>query len=212
MPYDWEGGAKYRLTVDSAAVIGMYGEWNRPLNVEFTVKQPEDYANIYFKIGDTDAPLIVELLSGGDKPVATAPLKGGFAEFNFVNPGTYYARAFIDANGNGEWDTGDMKTRRQPEEVYYYPKKLNIRKNWDVEQSWDIYALPLDTQKPTEIKKNKPVSKERDPNEENNEDEEEEYFDGNFGPGSQYENQHRQSSGGNSSRSRNPRLKHASNF
>lgn len=212
MPYDWEGGAKYRLTVDSAAVIGMYGEWNRPLKVEFTVKQPEDYANIYFKIGDTDAPLIVELLSGGDKPVATAPLKGGFAEFNFVNPGTYYARAFIDANGNGEWDTGDMKTRRQPEEVYYYPKKLNIRKNWDVEQSWDIYALPLDTQKPTEIKKNKPVSKERDPNEKNNEDEEEEYFDGNFGPGSQYDNQHRQSSGGNSSRSRNPRLKHASNF
>lgn len=212
MPYDWEGGAKYRLTVDSAAVIGMYGEWNRPLKIEFTVKQPEDYANIYFKIGDTDAPLIVELLSGGDKPVATAPLQGGTAEFNFVNPGTYYARAFIDANGNGEWDTGDMKTRRQPEEIYYYPKKLNIRKNWDVEQSWDIYALPLDTQKPTEIKKNKPVSKERDPNKGYDEDEEEEYFDGNFGPGSQYDNQHRQSSGGNSSRSRNPRLKHASNF
>lgn len=212
MPYNWEGGAKYRLSVDSAAVIGMYGEWNRPLKVEFTVKQPEDYANIYFKIGDTDAPLIVELLSGGDKPVATAPLKGGTAEFNFVNPGTYYARAFIDSNGNGEWDTGYMKERRQPEEVYYYPKKLNIRKNWDVEQSWDIYALPLDTQKPMEIKKNKPVTKERDPNEESDEDDEDGYFDGNFGPGSQYDNQHRQSSGSNSSRSRNPRLKRASNF
>lgn len=212
MPYEWEGGAKYRLTVDSATVIGMYGEWNRPLNVEFTVKPPEDYANIYFKIVDTDAPLIVELLSSGDKPVATAPLKGGTAEFNFVNPGTYYARAFIDANGNGEWDTGDMKTRRQPEEVYYYPKKLNIRKNWDVEQSWEIYALPLDTQKPKEIKKNKPVSKERNPNEEYDEEDEDEYFDENFGPGSQYDNQHRQSSGSSSSNSRNPRLKHASKF
>lgn len=212
MPYEWEGGAKYRLTVDSATVIGMYGEWNRPLNVEFTVKPPEDYANIYFKIVDTDAPLIVELLNSGDKPVATAPLKGGTAEFNFVNPGTYYARAFIDANGNGEWDTGDMKTRRQPEEVYYYPKKLNIRKNWDVEQSWEIYALPLDTQKPKEIKKNKPVSKERDPNEGYDEEDENEYFDENFGPGSQYDNQHRQSSGSSSSHSRNPRLKHASKF
>lgn len=212
MPYEWEGGAKYRLTVDSATVIGMYGEWNRPLNVEFTVKPPEDYANIYFKIVDTDAPLIVELLNSGDKPVATAPLKGGTAEFNFVNPGTYYARAFIDANGNGEWDTGDMKTRRQPEEVYYYPKKLNIRKNWDVEQSWEIYALPLDTQKPKEIKKNKPVSKERAPNEGYDEEDENEYFDENFGPGSQYDNQHRQSSGSSSSHSRNPRLKHASKF
>lgn len=213
MPYKWEGGGKYRLSVDSAAVRGMYGEWNRPLKVEFTVKQPEDYANIYFKIGDTDAPLIVELLNGSDKPVAVAPLKGGTAVFNFVNPGTYYARAFIDTNGNGEWDTGDMRTRRQPEEVYYYPKKLNIRKNWDIEQSWDIYALPLDTQKPIEIKKNKPVTKERDPNDGYDDEEDEDgYFDGSFGPGSQYDNRHRQSSGGNSSRSRNPRLKQASNF
>lgn len=213
MPYQWEGGGKYRLTVDSAAVIGMYGEWNRPVKVEFTVKQPEDYANIFFKITDADdAPIVVELLSGGDKPVASAPLIDGVAEFNFVNPGTYYARAFIDTNRNGEWDTGDLKSHRQPEEVYYYPKKLNIRKNWDVEQSWDIYALPLDTQKPLEIKKNKPVTKESDINSDTDEDEDGEYYDSNFGPGTQYDNQHRQSSSQRSSSSRNPRLKRASNF
>lgn len=207
MPYKWEGGMKYRLSVDSAAVRGMYNEWNRPIKIEFTVKQPEDYANIYFKISDTDAPLIVELLSSADKTVATAPLINGIAEFNFVDPGNYYARAFIDANGNGEWDNGDLTSRRQPEEVYYYSKKLNVRKNWDIEQSWDIYALPVDMQKPLEIKKNKPATKEKNQYGENNDDDDEDDLYNDFGIGTQYENQHRNSSG-----SRNPRLKRGSTF
>lgn len=207
MPYKWEGGMKYRLSVDSAAVRGMYNEWNRPIKIEFTVKQPEDYANIYFKISDTDAPLIVELLSSADKTVATAPLINGIAEFNFVDPGNYYARAFIDANGNGEWDNGDLTSRRQPEEVYYYSKKLNVRKNWDIEQSWDIYALPVDMQKPLEIKKNKPATKEKNQYGESNDDDDEDDLYNDFGIGTQYENQHRNSSG-----SRNPRLKRGSTF
>lgn len=211
LPYQWEGGAKYRLTVDSAAVRGVYNEWNRPIKLEFTVKTPEDYANLYFKIPDTDQPLVVELLNGADKPVATAPAVNGTAVFNFVNPGTYYARAFIDANRNGEWDNGDLKAKRQPEEVYYFPKKLNVRKNWDIEQTWEIYSLPLDTQKPLEIKKNKPRTKESDGTE--TDEDEDEYYDGNYyGPGSQYDNIHRSSSSGKKSSSRNPRLKKASNF
>jgi hypothetical protein len=47
----------------------------------------------------------------------------------------------------------------QPEEVYYYPKKLDLKANWDVEQSWNIYELALDAQKPKAIKKNKPKLK-----------------------------------------------------
>lgn len=213
LPYRWEGGGKYRLTVDSAAVRGIYNEWNRPVKLEFTVKNPEDYANLFFKIPDIDRPLVVELLNGSDKPVATSALVNGVATFNFVNPGTYFARAFIDTNANGEWDTGDLKSKRQPEEVYYYPKKLNVRKNWDIEQTWDIYALPLDTQKPVEIKKNKPRAKESDENDTGGEEDEGEFYDGSYtGPGSQYDNLHRSSSGKKSSSSRNPRLKKASNF
>ena len=33
----------------------------------------------------------------------------------------------LDANGNGKWDTGDFATRRQPEEVFYYPHKLTLK-------------------------------------------------------------------------------------
>ena len=34
-----------------------------------------------------------------------------------------------------------------------------MKKNWDIEQTWDIFGTALDKQKPEEIKKNKPERK-----------------------------------------------------
>ncbi len=176
MPYDWEPGGKYRVTIDSAAVIGVYNEWNRPVKHEFTVRNTEDYANLFFSVSGTTEPVVVELLNGADVPLKIAPVIDGYAEFQYVLPGTYYARAFIDSNGNGEYDTGNISLRQQPEEVYYYPKKLNVKKNWDIEQTWNLYDLPIETQKPLEIKKNKPQRSARDNVDLLDEEEDEYYF------------------------------------
>ena len=62
----------------------------------------------------------------------TASVVSGSAEFDFILPGTYYARLFIDRNRNGKYDTGILDSI-QPEDVYYYPKKIVLKKNWDVE-------------------------------------------------------------------------------
>ena len=43
--------------------------------------------------------------------------------------------------------------------MFYYSKKLQLKKNWDVEQTWDLYELAVDAQKPLAIKKNKPKPK-----------------------------------------------------
>ena len=79
----------------------------------------------------------------------------------FVNPGTYYARLIIDSNSNGKWDTGNPADSilLQPEEVYYFAKKLELKKNWDIDQMWNITELAIDKQKPNAIKKNKPKLK-----------------------------------------------------
>lgn len=67
--------------------------------------------------------------------------------------------------------------RQQPEDVYYFPKKLNVRKKWDVEQSWNVTELPVDRQKPDDIKKNKPKPKPGEiPEQTDDEDEEEDEF------------------------------------
>ncbi len=185
--FKWEPGAKYRIRIDSAAITSVYGRWNRPVEHEFTVKKMEDYANLFFRINDLDtAKAVVELLNSSDAVVATSHVVDGLASFRFLAPNTYYARLFLDANGNGKWDTGLMSDRRQPEEVYYYPRKVAVKANWDVEQPWSVYDLPLDVQKPLDIKKNKPKLKSGDPGYGRNrdgEDEEDEdgfYNDGNF--------------------------------
>lgn len=181
----WEPGAKYRLTVDSAAIYGVSGLWNGKVTHEFTVKKLEDYAALFFKVKGLEGPGVVELLDSKDDSVRTARVEDGEAAFLYIDPGTYYARLYVDANGNGRYDRGDVKLGVQPEETYYYPKKITLKKNWDLEQAWDINELPVDAQKPEDIKKNKPEQRRSWDNDgrrrQEGTDEEEDIYDSGFG-------------------------------
>ena len=156
---DWEPGAAYKLAVDSLAMTDIYGLQTKPLKVDFNVRKMEEYGNIVFNIPAVRDSAIVELLDGTDKVVLHTPVKNHRAELLNLQPGKYYARLFIDRNGNGKYDTGNYDMHLQPEETVYYPGAINLKKNWDVEQTWDIYATPIDKQKPEAIKKNKPERK-----------------------------------------------------
>lgn len=156
---DWEPGAAYTLAVDSLAMTDIYGFQTKPLKVDFNVRKMEEYGNIVFNIPAVRDSAIVELLDGTEKIVLRAPVKSHRAELLNLLPGKYYARLFIDRNGNGKYDTGNYDMHLQPEETVYYPGAINLKKNWDVEQTWDIYATPIDKQKPEAIKKNKPERK-----------------------------------------------------
>ena len=168
---DWSPGGKYRFTADSASIAGIYNEHNPPFTLDFSVKQLEEYSNLMLTLLGADSTAVVELLSSSDVPVMRTPVVDGKAQFRFVKPGTYYARMFFDTDSNGEWSTGILDSI-QPEEVAYYPSKIELKRNWDVEQTWDIYATPIDRQKPYAILKNKPKLKkgEQAPVEEDEED------------------------------------------
>ena len=86
-------------------------------------------------------------------PVRTLPADPQATVFRYLKPADYYIRMFLDANGNGKWDTGDFATRRQPEEVFYYPHKLTLKANFEFTETWDHLAIPLLEQKPLEILK-----------------------------------------------------------
>lgn len=156
---DWEPGAAYTLAVDSLAMTDIYGLQTKPLKIDFNVRKMEEYGNIVFNIPAVRDSAIVELLDGTDKVVLHTQVKKHRAELLNLQPGKYYARLFIDRNGNGKYDTGNYDLHLQPEETVYFPGAINLKKNWDVEQTWDIYATPIDKQKPEAIKKNKPERK-----------------------------------------------------
>ena len=71
--------------------------------------------------------------------------------FRYVNPGDVKLRVIDDVNGNGQWDTGDLILRKQPERVeIYIPESGNemiaMKANWDIEITVDMADLfkPVD--------------------------------------------------------------------
>jgi hypothetical protein len=156
----WNYGEEYRLEVDSASIYSLYGKWNNAVKQTFSVKTEDQYGHLFINIQGTDSvPAFVELLNGSDAPVRKVTVKDGGALFMDLPPAKYYARLIRDENNNFLWDTGNYAEKRQPETVFYYPKEIEVMKNWRIEiqdPPWDIQSTPFIRQKPMEIIKNKP--------------------------------------------------------
>lgn len=152
----WKYGEEYRLEVDSAAIVSLYGKENNVYSGTFKIKKEEEYGHLYINIEGIDTTAYVELLNGSDQPLRKAKVKQGGVLFMDLKPDKYYARLVVDENDNGVWDTGKYAERKQPEKVYYCPKMFTIMQNWQVEETWNVLATPLNRQKPMEITKNKP--------------------------------------------------------
>lgn len=179
--YDWEYGTKYRLEIDSLAGSDIYGKPTLPLKHEFTTRDAGDYCSLLLHLtGLNGVPAFVELLNGSDAVQRVEPVQAnGDAVFQFLQPGRYFARVILDLNGNGEYDTGNYTLGLQPELAYYYPKAINLKKNWSKEETWGVFDTPIDMMKPEAVLKNKPARDKRSRGNRNvtTEEEEEEIFD-----------------------------------
>ena len=144
------------MQVDSATIFSIYDKWNEPFSGEFKIKKEDEYGHLYINIVGVDTTAYVELLNSSDTPIRKSKVKNGGALFMDLKPDKYYARLVVDLNGNGKWDTGNYAEKRQPEEVYYSPKKYEVMQNWRVEETWNVKETPWAKQKPLEITKNKP--------------------------------------------------------
>lgn len=153
---DWTPGAEYSFEVDTLAFTDIYGKTTKPFKQGFKVRSTDEYSNIILTItGMQDTSAVVQLLSGSDKIVKEVVTGNGVAEMHYVKPGEYYVRMFVDSNGNEVWDTGEYSSGRQPEQVYYYPEKIECREKWDMKLTWNPAAVSLPGQKPSAVKKQK---------------------------------------------------------
>lgn len=155
---DWQPGQEYQLKIDSLGIKGIYGLYTNKVENQLKVKTLEDYGTLYLNIVGAGPHAIIQLLNSSDGVVRQQPVTDkNTCDFYFLQPSTkYYIRLFNDDNNNGVWDTGNYEEKRQPEEVYYFPKVWEMKANFEFEETWDIHAVPLDKQKLDEIKKQKP--------------------------------------------------------
>lgn len=157
---EWKPEMEYKLTLDSMAFTGLYGLHTKQQEATFKFKSLDQYSTLFLTVNGAGPNCIVQLLDG-EKVVRQQRVVKGQADFYFLKPGTYYMRILNDRNGNGVWDTGLYEDKAHAEEVYYFSGSIKTRENWDYTQEWNIMEVPLERQKPNEIKKQKSDTKER---------------------------------------------------
>lgn len=149
----------YRLIVDSAYFSDLYGHVNDKFTANISCKDKDSYASLTLEMGLFTGKEIVELLDKSEKVVRRLIADKEKIKFENLDAGTYYARLFVDLNGNGKWDTGKFSENLQPEPVYYYPYNFQLRQMWDSEEYWDYMEFNILEQKPKELKKDETRNK-----------------------------------------------------
>ncbi len=152
---EWRPGQQYELVVDSAAVESIFFRHNNRVKKAVSVGKLEDYGTLFLNLGGADRSAVVQLLTPEGKVSTQVPVVDGRAELYYLRPGNYFVRCFFDRNGDGRWTPGEWGMHRQPEEVFYLPKALEVRADWDLNESWNLTTLPLDRQKPAALIKQK---------------------------------------------------------
>ena len=138
-----ELGGNYMFVFPDSVFFGYSGLTNDTTQLAFKVGNAEEYGNLYLDIiqQDSGARLIVQLLDQKENVLQQRLVKGSeLLTYQYLPAGKYRLKAIADANKNGRWDSGNYLKNIQPERVFYFDKEMEIRANWDFEESWEIKA------------------------------------------------------------------------
>ena len=142
----------YRLKVDSAACRDIYGACNDSIQKNINLKSKNDYSSLRVKMVHFDARARIQLLNEKEEVIREVMATEEGVKLEYLAPTSFFLRLYIDENGDGQWTTGDWLLKRQPEPIYYYPKKLKLRANWDFEESFDHLEKPQIQSKPKALR------------------------------------------------------------
>ena len=150
---EWQPGQTYNVRIDSASILGIWGQMNTKLEEKISFAGLEEFSTLTVNFTDTRPGYTVCLISD-KKIVRQAKLEPGSNSIDFflLKPGDYFVSMFDDVNGNGIWDTGDWYNRQQPESTYYINRKFTLKADWYHEtEPWNVSSEPLVTQKPADL-------------------------------------------------------------
>jgi uncharacterized protein (DUF2141 family) len=131
---------KYQIQLLPGALTDFYENVNDTIKYSVATKNSSDYGNLKVILENVKKyPVIIELTDKDGKVKATEYTENNnVVEFIALEPNKYTLRIIYDDNKNGFWDTGSFMEKRQTEEVIYFPKEIDVRSNWDVEQPFNL--------------------------------------------------------------------------
>ena len=153
---EWKPGQTYKFQADTAAFVDIFGIENSKIECNIKISPLESFGALFVHLTMPDTLAVIQLLDASGKILQAQATVNNRADFFYLQPATYYIRAFIDTNGNGVWDTGSYDEGLQPEPMYYFPRPIPIKVRMEIEQDWDPRSIPLIKQKAPEMTKQKP--------------------------------------------------------
>jgi len=156
---------KYNFTFFPGALTDFYEKTNDTLSYKLSTKEPADYGNLILNLKNVKRfPIIVEITNkNGDEVLASEYSEGKTEiEFNLMVPAQFTIRVIYDDNKNKKYDTGSFLEKRYAEEVFYFQREIDVRTNWDVNETIDL-SVPYnpDVEKKEDDKKRKDDEKKR---------------------------------------------------
>lgn len=128
----------YRIQILPGAITDFFNATNDTIYRTLKTKTFSDYGNVRLNLQNVKSyPIIVQLTD--EKGVVKAEKKSDNQSniaFELISPGEYLIRVIYDSNANGKWDTGNFLLKNNPEEIIYFPDLLEVRPNWDINQTF----------------------------------------------------------------------------
>ena len=127
--------------IPKGSLISIEGDTLAKMLIKHKVLNEEDYGLLRGSVNGADTThFIVELVDQEYKilqSLYTTPFT-----FRNIPQGNYFLRLIIDTNNNRRWDTGLPSENRQPEKIYYFPDKLLIKANFEInDTNFDLSTL-----------------------------------------------------------------------
>lgn len=139
--HKWEEEKRYRILIPDSAFTAIQNKSHDTIRIEFSTKAEKDFGNLSLSMNfeKPEGQYIIQLLNENESAIAREVYTQGTGKivFSYLLPGKYKIKAIADRNRNGRWDSGRYRQKIQPEKVFYYPKTIEIRSNWDDDETWD---------------------------------------------------------------------------
>ena len=135
----------YRIFILPDAIEDIKGVTNDTLQFNLTSQALEDYGNVFLDVvRNSQSKFILHLINSSGDIIREYNNVDQNTSYNFeyIRPGVYTFRLIEDLNKNDIWDTGNYLKKIKPEPVYYFPSELEVRSNWDLNETFDLNIKP----------------------------------------------------------------------
>ena len=134
----------YRVFILPKAINDIRGVSNDTLQYNVVSQSLEDYGNVYIDvIRNSTSKFILQMIDSNGDVIREFKNVNQDTTYNFdyIRPGKYIFRLIEDSNKNDKWDTGNYLKKIKPERVYYFSNELEVRANWDLNETFNLNQI-----------------------------------------------------------------------